>query len=81
MPTYIFIIGLVIILWPLIGGLIGTIFTLTVMAVSLPLYWLMRIVKHPKSSAEDRKLTQISSGISMVITVIALLALLIYSLI
>ena len=78
MLTFFLIAGLLIILWPFIGGIVASIFRWIIIGVSLPFYWLMRIFKHPESPEAEEKLTKISSAISMVIVVSALFALLIY---
>ena len=78
MLTYIFILGLLIISWPFLGGFIGTFFSWIVLGLSLPFYWFMRLFKHSGTPAEDEKLSKISSGISMVIVVAALFFLLIH---
>lgn len=78
MLTFIFILGLLIILWPFIGGIIASISGWIILAVSLPFYWLMKFIKYPTTPDEDQRLTKISSGISMVTVVASLFALLIW---
>lgn len=77
MLTFIFILGLLIILWPFIGSIIAALSGWIITVVSLPFYWLMRIFKRPANADEDEKLTKISSGISMVLVLAALFTLLI----
>lgn len=50
MFVLIFIIGLIIILWPVIGGAIASLFNGLVMVVSSPFYWIMRLIKSPKNA-------------------------------
>ena len=78
MLTFIFILGLLIILWPFIGSIIASLSGWIIMAVSLAFYWLLRLFNHPATPEEDEKLTKISSGISMVTVVTLLFALLIW---
>ena len=67
MFTLIFIIGLFIILWPVIGGTTSTIFSFLAMVASFPFYWAIRIVKNPKDEAEDERITKVSSAIGLTI--------------
>ena len=67
MFTLIFIAGLIIILWPVIGGATSTIFSFLAMVASFPFYWAIRIVKNPKDEAEDERITKVSSAIGLTI--------------
>lgn len=66
------IIVLIIISWPFIGGVISSLFNGIVIAVSLPFYWIMWIIKKPKDEKEEARLTNISASIAMIITVATL---------
>lgn len=74
MFTLIFIIGLLVILWPVIGGAIASLFNGIVIIVSSPLYWIMRLVKRPKNSEEDDKISKSASAIAMCIVIAAIFA-------
>ena len=74
MFTLIFIIGLLVILWPVIGGAIASLFNCIVIIVSSPLYWTMRLVKRPKNSEEDDKISKSASSIAMCIVIAAIFA-------
>jgi hypothetical protein len=67
MFVLIFIIGLIIILWPVIGGAVSAIFSFLATIASLPFYWSIRIVKSPKDEAEDVRITKVSSAIGLTI--------------
>lgn len=71
MFTLIFIIVLVVILWPLIGSGIASLFNGVVMIISCPIYWALRVFKRPKDKSEDDKLTKWSVAMAMFIIVAA----------
>ena len=64
MFTLIFLIGLIVILWPVIGGAIASLFNGIVIVVSSPFYWILRLIKRPKNSEEDDKISKIASSIA-----------------
>lgn len=75
----IFIVGLAIILWPVVGGGISALFNRTVIIISLPIYWIMRIFKRPKDEKEELRMTKVSGAAAMFTLLLLLLGLLIYS--
>ena len=81
MFALIFIIGLIIILWPVIGGAIASLFNGLVMVVSSPLYWIMRLIKSPKNAEEDDRISHEAASIAMCIVITAIFAMLIIALI
>ena len=72
MFTLIFIIGLLVILWPVIGGAIASLFNYIVIVASSPFYWILRLIKRPKNSEEDDKISKIASSIAMCIVITAI---------
>lgn len=70
MFTLIFIIGLIIILWPVIGGAIASLFNGLVIVVSSPFYWIMRHIKSPKNKEEDDRISKTAATIA-ICTIIA----------
>lgn len=68
----IFIIGLIVILWPVIGGAIASLFNGIVIGVSCPFYWSMRLIKRPKNAEEDDRISKIASSIAMCIVITAI---------
>ena len=81
MFTLIFIIGLFIILWPVIGGAITSLFNGVVLVVSGPFYWIMRLIKSPKNCKEDDRLSKIASAISMCLVLTSIFTTIIIALI
>ena len=81
MFVLIFIIGLIIILWPVIGGAIASLFNGLVMVVSGPFYWIMRLIKSPKNAEEDDRISHEAASIAMCIVITAIFAMLIIVLI
>ena len=75
MFTLIFIIGLIAILWPVIGGAVSSIISFLAMVVSLPFFWAIRIVKSPKDKSEDERITKVSSAIGLTILSLGLVIL------
>ena len=70
MFALIFIIGLIIILWPVIGGAIASLFNVLVVVVSSPFYWIMRRIKGPRNTEEDDRISKTAASIA-ICTVIA----------
>ena len=81
MFVLIFIIGLIIILWPVIGGAIASLFNGLVMVVSSPFYWIMRLIQSPKNAEEDDRISHEAASIAMCIVITAIFAMLIIVLI
>ena len=81
MFALIFIIGLIIILWPVIGGAIASLFNGLVMVVSSPFYWIMRLIKSPKNAEEDDRISHEAASTAMCIVITAIFAMLIIALI
>ena len=79
MMVFIFIVGLAIILWPVLGGTIAALFNGAAIIISLPIYWTMRIIKRPKDEKEELMMTKASGAASMFTILHLLLGLLIYS--
>ena len=79
MMVFIFIVGLAIILWPVLGGTIAALFNGAVIIISLPIYWTMRIIKRPKDEKEELMMTKVSGAAAMFTILLLLLGLLIYS--
>lgn len=79
MMVFIFIAGLVIILWPVVGGTISALFNGAAIIISLPVYWIMRIIKRPKDEKEELMMTKASGAAAMFTILLLLLGLLIYS--
>ena len=74
MFALIFIIGLIIILWPVTGGAIASLFNGLVMVVSSPFYWIMRITKRPESREEDDRISKTASVIATCLVLTAIFA-------
>ena len=81
MFAMIFIIGLIVILWPVIGGAIASLFNGLVMVVSSTFYWIMRLIKSPKNAEEDDRISHEAASIAMCIVITAIFAMLIIALI
>ena len=79
MMVFIFIAGLVIILWPVVGGTISALFNGAAIIISLPVYWTMRIFKRPKDEKKELMMTKVSGATAMFTILLLLLGLLIYS--
>ena len=77
MFVLIFIIGLIIILWPVIGGVITSFFNGVVLVVSSPFYWILRITKRPESREEDDKISKTASVIASSLVLTAIFAVII----
>lgn len=77
----IFIIGLIVILWPVIGGAIASLFNGIVIGVSCPFYWIMRLIKSPKNAEEDDRTSHTAALIAMCIVITSTFAMLIIALI
>ena len=73
----IFIIGLIVILWPVIGGAIASLFNGIVIGVSCPSYWIMRFIKSPKDAEEGDRISNAASSIAMLIVLTAIFVMLI----
>ena len=74
MFALIFIIGLIIILWPVTGGAIASLFNGLVMVASSPFYWIMRITKRPESREEDDRISKAASVIATCLVLTAIFA-------
>ena len=81
MFAMIFIIGLIVILWPVIGGAIASLFNGLVMVVSSTFYWIMRLIKSPKNAEEDDRASHTAALIAMCIVITSTFAMLIIALI
>ena len=79
MMVFIFIAGLAIILWPVLGGTIAALFNGAVIIISLPIYWTMRIIKCPKDEKEELMMTKVSGAAAMFTILLLLFGLLICS--
>lgn len=77
MFAMIFIIGLIVILWPVIGGAIASLFNGIVIGVSCPFYWIMRLIKSPKNAEEGDRISNAASSIAMLIVLTAIFVMLI----
>lgn len=73
----IFIIGLIIILWPVIGGAIASLFNGVVMVVSFLFYWILRITKRPESREEDDRISKTAAVIATSLVLTAIFAVII----
>ena len=73
----IFIIGLIIILWPVIGGAIASLFNGVVMVVSFLFYWILRITKRPESREEDDRISKTAAVIATSLALTAIFAVII----
>ena len=81
MFTLIFIIGFIIILWPVISGAIASLFNGVVMVVSFLFYWILRLIKSPKDAVEADRISHTAASIAMCIVITAIFAMLILVLI
>ena len=77
MFALIFIIGLIIILWPVIGGALASLFNGIVVIVSSPCYWIMRLIKCPRNKEEDDRITKNATETAMGIVITAIFVILI----
>ena len=73
----IFIIGLIIILWPVIGWAIASLFNDVVMVVSFLFYWILRITKRPESREEDDRISKTAAVIATSLVLTAIFAVII----
>ena len=73
----IFIIGLIIILWPVIGWAIASLFNGVVMVVSFLFYWILRITKRPESREEDDRISKTAAVIATSLVLTAIFAVII----
>lgn len=77
MLILVFIIGLVFILWPVIGGFITFLFNGIILVISLPFYWGMKIIMRPQDKTEDDKLSKISTIIGFIVSICLIFTLII----
>lgn len=71
------ITGLIIILWPVLGAGIASLFNGIIVLISLPIYWIARIVKRPHNEEEDNKLIRVTSAIALCMVIICFFTLMI----
>lgn len=66
------IIGLIIILWPIIGGAVASLFNGIVIVISSPFYWIMKLIKSPKNAEEDDRIAKTATATAMGIVITAI---------
>ena len=71
------ITGLAIILWPVLSTAAASLFNGIIVLISLPIYWIARLVKRPHDEMEDNKLTRATSAIAMCMVIICFFTLMI----
>ena len=77
MFTFIFIIGIVIILWPLIGGALTWLFNVIAYILSGLFYWIMRLIKRPITTEDNDKNISIAVTLAFITIIAALFTILI----